>query len=164
MCMIKYWWNGSWVKCTEAGREHIHFLCRCRSSLTDFIALRSRGYIQKALGTLRPRKAFVRQPVCAVGAIFTKPSELCHHANLAIVWPKHRIVHWLPNSRFARPQSCEGFVDIVPGTGWTRTVCPAFKFSFSFSIERFEWKKRNSACQYEHSLKNRCVLDNCIRT
>jgi hypothetical protein len=43
------------------------------------------------------------------GAIFTKPSHLCDHANL-LFGPIHPIVHWLLHKIFAWPQSYEGFV------------------------------------------------------
>jgi hypothetical protein len=42
----------------------------------------------------------------------TKPSQLCGHANL-LFGPIHFIVHWLPNKRFAWPQSCKGFVNMA---------------------------------------------------
>jgi hypothetical protein len=45
-------------------------------------------------------------------------SYLCDHANL-LFGPMHPIVHWLPNKRFAWPQSYEGFVNMAPELLWT---------------------------------------------
>jgi hypothetical protein len=40
--------------------------------------------------------------------------QLCDHYAYLLFVPIHPIVHWLPNKRFAWPQSYKGFVNMVP--------------------------------------------------
>jgi hypothetical protein len=58
---------------------------------------------------------------------YSRSSRNFATAQILLFGPIHTIVHWLPNKRFAWPQSCESFVNVVPRYVGGRASCVTSK-------------------------------------